>query len=76
MSSTHRLRVEDVPVFPDSNASDDSATRSETPPSAAYQGFLDPALARVLTRVRLRARRRVEWLRTVWRKRLPAPAIA
>jgi len=28
---------------------------------------LDPALAAVLSRVRLRARRRVEWLRTLWR---------
>jgi len=37
---------------------------------------LEPAIARTLSRVRLRARLRVEWLRTLWRQEATTPAVA
>jgi ATPase family associated with various cellular activities (AAA) len=66
MSPTRGLRIEDMPAAPGGGPSgprDDSTA-------------LDPALARVQSRVRLRARLRVEWLRTLWRHEASAASSA
>ena len=60
MSATPNLRpraVREAPVAPASPAA----------PDGSGDQALDPALALVLARVQLRARRRVEWLRHLWR---------